>query len=130
MIPTEHAVVPRSGDQKIQARHHDRLAVVYVRQSTMHQVLRHQESTQVQYGLVEHAQRHGWPRERIQVIDDDLGLSGASADHRQGFQRLLGELALNHVGAIFGVEMSAARAELPGSVPTPGTLRTVRDTDL
>ena len=106
MIPTEHAVVPRSGDQKIQARHHDRLAVVYVRQSTMHQVLRHQESTQVQYGLVEHAQRHGWPRERILVIDDDLGLSGASADHRLGFQRLLGELALNHVGAIFGVEMS------------------------
>jgi DNA invertase Pin-like site-specific DNA recombinase len=80
--------------------------VVYIRQSTVHQVQRHQESTQVQYNLVNHAERYGWPRERILVIDDDLGMSGASAERRHGFQRLLGEVALDHVGAIFGVEMS------------------------
>lgn len=97
---------PRSAEKKIQGRHHERLAIVYVRQSTVHQVQRHQESTEVQYSLVDHAERYGWPRERILVIDDDLGLSGASAERRQGFQRLLSELALDHVGAIFGVEMS------------------------
>lgn len=98
--------VPLSAEKKIQGRHLERLAVVYVRQSTVQQVQRHQESTQVQYSLVEHAQRMGWPRERILVIDDDLGLSGASAELRHGFQRLLSEVALDHVGAIFGVEMS------------------------
>jgi DNA invertase Pin-like site-specific DNA recombinase len=97
---------PISVERKVQGRHHERLAVVYVRQSTVHQVQRHQESTQVQYSLVGHAERLGWPRERILVIDDDLGQSGASADGRPGFQRLLGEVALDHVGAIFGVEMS------------------------
>jgi DNA invertase Pin-like site-specific DNA recombinase len=97
---------PLGAERKIQARHQERLAVVYIRQSTVHQVQRHQESTRVQYNLVEHAERFGWPRERILVIDDDLGLSGASAEKRRGFQRLLGEVALDHVGAIFGVEMS------------------------
>ena len=58
--------------KKVQGRHYERLAVVYVRQSTVHQVQRHQESTQLQYGLVEHAERLGWSRERILVIDDDL----------------------------------------------------------
>jgi DNA invertase Pin-like site-specific DNA recombinase len=102
---TSHAV-PLGYEKKIQGRHHERLAVVYVRQSTVHQVQRHQESTQVQYSLVSLAERLGWPRERILVIDDDLGLSGASAEERIGFQRLLSEIALDHVGAILGVEMS------------------------
>jgi DNA invertase Pin-like site-specific DNA recombinase len=93
-------------EHKILSRHLDRLAVVYVRQSTVHQVMRHQESTQLQYGLAERARRLGWPPERVLVIDDDLGLSGASADRRPGFQRLLGEVALDHVGLILGVEMS------------------------
>ncbi|UCD25268.1 MAG: recombinase family protein, partial [Gemmatimonadota bacterium] len=87
-------------------RHHERLAVVYVRQSTMQQVQHHQESTQVQYGLVDLANRLGWPRERILVVDDDLGVSGASVEGRLGFQRLLSEVALDHVGLILGVEMS------------------------
>jgi DNA invertase Pin-like site-specific DNA recombinase len=97
---------PLVAEKKIQARHQERLAIVYIRQSTVHQVQRHQESTQVQYNLVEQAERFGWPRERVLVIDNDLGLSGASAEKREGFQRLLGEVALDHVGAIFGVEMS------------------------
>lgn len=92
--------------EKICARHLEQLAVVYIRQSSMQQVHRNQESTKIQYGLVGLAQRLGWGRERTLVIDDDLGLSGASAAGRQGFQRLLTEVALDHVGIILGVEMS------------------------
>lgn len=97
---------PIFSSQKILGRHHERLAVVYVRQSSLHQVQQNQESTQLQYGLVHTAERLGWPRERILVIDDDLGVSGASSEGRSGFQRLLSEVALDHVGLILGVEMS------------------------
>lgn len=99
-------VLPPAVEKKISGRHQERLAVVYVRQSSVHQVQRHQESTQLQYSLVSHAERLGWPRERVAVIDDDLGISGASTEGRLGFQRLLSEVALDHVGVILGVEMS------------------------
>lgn len=97
---------PVFSSHKILGRHHERLAVVYVRQSSLHQVQQNQESTQLQYGLVHTAERLGWSRERILVIDDDLGISGASSEGRSGFQRLLSEVALDHVGLILGVEMS------------------------
>lgn len=93
-------------ERKISPRHHERLAVVYVRQSTAQQVQRNKESTQAQYGLVDLARRHGWVKERILVIDEDLGQSGASAESRTGFQRLLSEVALDRVGVIIGIEMS------------------------
>lgn len=86
------AGVLRSG--KVAPRHHDRLAVVYVRQSTIQQVLDHRESTRLQYGLVTRAQDLGWAAERVVVIDDDLGQSGASAAARVGFQRLVAEVSL------------------------------------
>ena len=95
-----------TGRTRIGDRQRDRLAIVYVRQSSMNQVQHNRESTQLQYGLVEHAQRLGWKPERIAVIDDDLGLSGSSSEGRPGFQRLLGEVALDHVGLVLGVEMS------------------------
>ena len=91
---------------KIQPSHRDRLAVVYVRQSTPQQVLDHQESTRLQYGLTRRAEALGWASERIVVIDDDLGKSGATADGRAGFQRLVSEVSLDHVGLILGIEMS------------------------
>lgn len=91
---------------KITARHLERLAMVYVRQSTVQQTVRHQESTRLQYGLVERAVALGWPRERVVVIDDDQGRSGSSAEGRPGFQRLVAEVGLDHVGLILGVEMS------------------------
>lgn len=91
---------------KIQWPHLDRLAVVYVRQSTLQQVSDHQESTRLQYGLVTRAEALGWPPERILTIDEDLGKSGSSAEGRSGFQRLVSEVGLNHVGLILGVEMS------------------------
>ncbi len=92
--------------EKLHAWHRERLAVVYVRQSTAQQVLDHQESTRLQYGLVSRAQALGWAADRILVIDDDQGKSGTSAQGRVGFQRLVSEVSLDHVGIIFGVEMS------------------------
>jgi DNA invertase Pin-like site-specific DNA recombinase len=92
--------------EKIRPQHVERLAVVYVRQSTMQQVLEHQESTRLQYGLVQRAVAWGWSEARVLVIDDDLGRSGTSAEGRHGFQRLVAEVGLDHVGLILGVEMS------------------------
>ena len=92
--------------EKLQTHHLERLAVVYVRQSTLQQVLDHQESTRIQYGLVDRAQALGWKAERVLTIDEDLGKSGSSAEGRLGFQRLVTEVGLNHVGLILGVEMS------------------------
>ena len=91
---------------KIQPWHRDRLAVVYVRQSTRQQVLDHGESTRLQYGLVERAVALGWSRRRVLVIDEDLGRSGASAVDRTGFQRLVTEVTMDHVGLVLGIEMS------------------------
>jgi len=91
---------------KIARHHRERMAVIYVRQSTLQQVERHQESTRLQYGLVERALQLGWVREQIVVIDEDLGRSGASAAGRSGFQRLVTEVSLDRVGIILGIEMS------------------------
>jgi len=92
--------------EKVRPWHRDRLAVVYVRQSTPQQVLVHQESTRLQYGLADRARALGWAPERVLVIDDDLGKSGATTDDRLGFQRLVSEVSLDHVGLILGLEMS------------------------
>jgi DNA invertase Pin-like site-specific DNA recombinase len=91
---------------KIQQHHHDRIAIVYIRQSSLQQVERHSESTKLQYALVEKACDMGWSKEQVMVIDNDLGLSGASAEGRPGFQRLVTEVSLDHVGIILGIEMS------------------------
>src|SRR4051794_38844920 len=90
---------------KIKPWHLDRAAIVYVRQSTPQQVALHQESTARQYALADRASLLGWPRCQTQVIDDDLGKSGQSVEGRPGFQRLLAEVALDHVGLILGLEM-------------------------
>lgn len=92
--------------EKIQSWHLERLAVVYVRQSTPQQVLDHQESTRLQYGLTARAQSWGWSLSRVLVIDDDLGKSATTTEGRAGFQRLVSEVSLDHVGLILGVEMS------------------------
>ena len=91
---------------KIQPWHLDRLAIVYIRQSTPQQVAENRESTNRQYALVNRAIELGWPRERILVIDEDQGKSAATADDRLGFQRLLAEVSLDHVGIILDLEMS------------------------
>lgn len=91
---------------KILDHHLDRLAMVYVRQSTQHQVLEHRESTARQYALTDRANAFGWPRDRIEVIDDDQGVSGSSIVGREGFQRLLAEISADRVGIVLGLEMS------------------------
>jgi len=91
---------------KIQSWHLDRLAVVYVRQSTPQQVLDHTESTRLQYGLTQRAVELGWAASRVLVIDEDLGQSASGLVDRPGFQRLVSEIGLDHVGLVLGVEMS------------------------
>ena len=93
-------------DGKVQSWHRDRLAVVYVRQSTAAQVVDHRESTRLQYGLTQRAVALGWAPSRILVIDEDLGHSASGVDGRPGFQRLVSEVGLDHVGIVLGVEMS------------------------
>ena len=100
--PSSQAPMP----EKVRRTHLDRLAIVYIRQSTLQQVERHHESTRLQYGLVDRALHFGWARERVSIIDDDLGRSGASAEGRPGFQRLVAEVGLGRVGLVLGVEMS------------------------
>jgi DNA invertase Pin-like site-specific DNA recombinase len=99
---------PRSGlvSDKIQRRHRERLAAVYIRQSTPQQMVRHKESTRLQYALVERAFNFGWARSSILVVDDDLGRSGSSIEGRPGFQRLVAEVGLGNIGLVLGVEVS------------------------
>ncbi len=80
----------RSESAKIAAAHQQRRACVYVRQSTAYQVHHHRESTERQYNLRQRAQALGWPPEAVVVIDQDQGRTATSAEHRQGFQRLVG----------------------------------------
>jgi DNA invertase Pin-like site-specific DNA recombinase len=82
------------------------LAVIYIRQSTMVQVVRNTESTKLQYGLVDRAVALGWTADRVMTIDDDLGRSGAGGVDRPGFQRMVAEISLGHVGLVVGTDMS------------------------
>jgi DNA invertase Pin-like site-specific DNA recombinase len=91
---------------KIDASHVQRRACVYVRQSSMAQVQHHRESTQRQYNLRERAMALGWAADQVEVIDEDQGKSGASANGRGGFQRLVAAVGLGEVGAVFGLEVS------------------------
>jgi DNA invertase Pin-like site-specific DNA recombinase len=92
--------------QQITAHQLHRLACLYVRQSTLQQVFANTESTARQYALRERAVALGWPPERIIVIDQDLGHSGASAADRAGFQRLVAAVGLGKVGLVLGLEVS------------------------
>ena len=117
--PDDPATTRREGDEtarrpdhrgsrstKIRDRHLDRLAIVYVRQSSPQQVIEHKESRERQYALADTAVALGWTRDRVHVIDDDQGQSGRTATSRLGFQRLLAEVTMDHVGLVLGLEMS------------------------
>jgi DNA invertase Pin-like site-specific DNA recombinase len=91
---------------KITARHLERWACIYVRQSTLQQVEHHRESQANQYRLSERAHGLGWSDTRIRIIDSDLGKSGQDSLQRTGFTELLAEVALGHIGIIFGYEVS------------------------
>jgi DNA invertase Pin-like site-specific DNA recombinase len=97
---------PDVPSSKVTTEHLSKLAYVYVRQSCFAQVIQHGESTELQYSLVERAVQLGWPRDRVKVIDEDLGKSGSSVEGRQGFQQLIAEIGLGLVGLVLSWDAS------------------------
>ena len=92
--------------QKVTPRHLKRNAYLYVRQSSLRQVVENTESTERQYALRQRAIALGWPADRVVVIDSDLGQSGASAEGREGFQGLVTEVGMGRAGIVMGLEVS------------------------
>jgi DNA invertase Pin-like site-specific DNA recombinase len=92
--------------QKILAEHLDRRAYLYVRQSSLRQVIENTESTQRQYALRDRAISLGWKEDQVVTIDCDLGQSGATAENRDGFQRLVADVSLGRAGIVMGLEVS------------------------
>src|ERR671922_1466820 len=95
-----------SGRAKLTASHLRRSAFVYVRQSTQAQTDRNRESTERQYALVARAVELGFARAQVELIDEDLGVSGSGEAERRGFARLAAEVALGHAGLVLGLEVS------------------------
>jgi DNA invertase Pin-like site-specific DNA recombinase len=104
--PRIQAAAPGRRSTPLSDRHLSKLAIVYVRQSSTQQIFDHKESRERQYALADYAATLGWPRERILVIDEDQGRSGRTVEQRPGFQRLLAEVTLDHVGLVLGLELS------------------------
>ena len=107
---------------KVTAEHLRRLAYLYIRQSTLRQVLKNCESTARQYDLKRRAQALGWTIDQVIVIDEDLGLSGATATGRNGFQRLVAEVGLGRVGVVMGLEVSRLARSFDGLASVVGDL--------
>src|SRR5262245_10597185 len=105
-LPLPPRGTPGRRSAALSDRHLSKLAIVYIRQSSTQQIFDHQESQRRQYALADYAATLGWPRERILVIDEDQGRSGRAAEQRPGFQRLLSEVTLDHVGLVLGLELS------------------------
>ncbi|MGV2085686.1 recombinase family protein [Rhizobium sp. K7/93] len=102
---------------KVQPHHRERSAYLYVRQSSMRQVIDNTESAMRQYALRGRAIALGWREEQIIVIDNDQGESGASAVWREGFQRLVSDVGMGHAGIVMGLRSPVWRATMPtGSV--------------
>ena len=95
-----------NAESKVTTEHLQRAAYLYIRQSTLRQVYENTESTQRQYALRRRAVSLGWPEERVVVIDEDQGQSGASTAEREGFQRLVADVGLGKVGIVMGLEVS------------------------
>jgi DNA invertase Pin-like site-specific DNA recombinase len=98
--------IPIPADERLTPTHRSKLAYIYVRQSSVNQVRHHQESTQLQYKLVDRAVGLGWPCERVQVIDEDLGKSGSGKTERAGFQKLIAEIGLGNAGLVISLDAS------------------------
>src|SRR4051812_8218807 len=99
------ATASRPRPAKITDRQSNKLAIVYVRQSSPQQVFDHKESRERQYAMADHAVALGWPRDRVLVIDEDQGRSGKTTGQRLGFQHLLAEITMDHVGLVLGLEL-------------------------
>jgi DNA invertase Pin-like site-specific DNA recombinase len=90
----------------VTAHHLNRKAIVYIRQSSPHQMLSNQESLRLQYALRQQALEMGWAEEQVEVIDHDLGQTGASIAHREGFKDLLAQVTLGQVGIILSYDVT------------------------
>ena len=91
-------------------------AYLYVRQSSLRQVMENTESTQRQYALRDRAVALGWPLERVHTIDNDLSISGAAAQNRDGFQYLVSQVAMGRAGIVLGLEVSRLHATTPTGI--------------
>ena len=98
--------MPEAEARKIAPHHLEREACLYVRQSSLRQVMQNTESTRRQYGLSRKATALGWPAECIRVIDEDQGKSGAYSENRYGFRDLMARIAAGEVGIVLGLEVS------------------------
>ena len=95
-----------STSELVTPQHLQKKALIYIRQSTPHQQISNQESLRLQYALKERAQRLGWHPQDIEIIDADLGLTGASVQHRTGFQELVAKVTLGQAGIILSVDVT------------------------
>ncbi len=95
-----------SRSELVTQEHLQKKALIYIRQSTPHQQISNQESLRLQYALQERAQSLGWQAQDVEIIDADLGLTGASAQHRTGFQELVAKVTLGQVGIILSVDVT------------------------
>jgi len=102
---------------KVRDHHLDRKAMVYIRQSNPQQVVEHKESTARQYALADVAVALGWPRDRVEIIDTDQGRTGQTVEGRLGFQYILAELSLDHVGIVLGLDASRLARSDPDWAP-------------
>ena len=102
-------------DSKICAVHRQRQPLVYVRQSSPTRVEHNRESTRRQYALADRARDLGWHSDQITIVDEDLGLSGSTADGRSGFARMTAEVALGQTGILLGLEVSRLARNGAGS---------------
>ena len=93
-----------NASELVQSQHLNRKAVIYLRQSTPQQVLTNTEGLDLQLAMAEQARRLGWPKERIETVESDLGLSGQSTAGRDGYRKLLAEVALGKVGIVLSYE--------------------------
>lgn len=92
--------------------HLARTAIIYVRQSTPQQTISHQESLRLQYALKQHAVSLGWRPDDVVVIDTDLGVTAASAEHREGFKEVIAQVTLGQVGIILSYDVTRLVARL------------------
>jgi DNA invertase Pin-like site-specific DNA recombinase len=115
VVVPAHLLASRAA--KVRDHHLDRKAIVYIRQSSPQQVAEHKESTARQYAPADVAVALGWPRDRVEVVDADQGRSGQTVEGRRGFQYILAELSLDHVGILFGQDASRLARSDPDWVP-------------
>ena len=106
-----------SNSELVTNHHLTRRAIIYIRQSTPHQVLSNQESLQLQYALQQRAQNLGWHPDNIEVIDSDLGLTAVEASHREGFKDLVAKVTLGQIGIILSIEVTRLSRNLTDWYP-------------